>query len=367
MKRIVSILILSICAFCASGCNVSTTSLKNGQLCDCLSQKELEQIQKYAEQLRFEELREPLHELAVHPQKASLPVSEAIKHAAETGEKRHLPYAALFALRLYRKQKELYRQGYSLNNLCQGKYKERYYLACEFIRLAKLKGPGVKYVTTFDCYNWIQKNKPQFRNYLLIIQELSKIDRLQEELECQWHQDAAKTNSAQLEDLIKVKRFAMEAPVVPNGFAPAPVPEEINYILKRFQEQGRADHLPYLLEYGLNLYLKNLILTRLARVLPVNENLMLSELVRLAKLPKYKTYHEAGWLDSQFHKSGDITERPYGETGYSSYQIYIWYLENWRSIRDMPNIERLCDIQNQIEKAGMHGVGGGKVCHYGCR
>ena len=181
------------------------------------------------------------------------------------------------------------------------------------------------------------------------------------------NEPSGRLSDQELEDFIKVKRFAMEAPVVPNGFAPAPVPKEINDILKRFREQARADHLPYLLEYGLNLYLKNLTLTRLARVLPVNENLMLSELIRLAKIPEYETFHEAGWLNSQFHKSGDITERPYGETGYSSYQIYIWYLENWRSIRDMPNIERLCDIQKQIEKTGMHGVGGGQVCHYGCR
>lgn len=168
------------------------------------------------------------------------------------------------------------------------------------------------------------------------------------------------------EDFRKVKKFAMEAPVVPNGFAPAPVPEDINRILKELRKQHRTDHLPFLLEYGLNLYLKNLTLSNLARVLPVNENLMLSELVRLAKIPKYKTYHEAGWLNRQFYKSGDITERPYGETGYSSYQIYIWYLENWRSIQDMPNIERLIDIQKQIEKTGMNGVGGGLPCHYGC-
>lgn len=180
-------------------------------------------------------------------------------------------------------------------------------------------------------------------------------------------QVSERLSQQELEEIRRLERFAMEAPVVPNGFAPAPILEQINHILREFQEQDRTDHLPYLLEYGLNLYLKNLSLTRLARVLPVDENLMLSELIRLAKIPKYKTFHEAGWLNRQFRESGDITERPYGETGYSSYQIYIWYLENWSSIRDMPNIERLCDIQIQIEKTGMHGVGGGQVCHYGCR
>lgn len=161
----------------------------------------------------------------------------------------------------------------------------------------------------------------------------------------------------------ELERFAMEAPVIPNGRAPAPVPEEINRILRELREQGRKDHLPYVLEYGLNLYLKNLNLSRLARVLPVDENLMLSELIRLPKIPKYKTAHEAGWLNNQFYGSFEDT---YVATGHSSYQIYIWYLENWSSIQDMPNIERLCDIQKKIQKTGMHGVGGGLVCHYHC-
>lgn len=365
MKNLTAI--LTFCALCAYCNNASIGSMKHKQVSERLSQQELEEIRKYAEQFQFEELDNHLHKFIVHvhPGKPSQVVQKAIKRAAEIDEKRHLSYATLFALRLYRKQKELYNQGYSLN--CQEKYKERYYLAEEFARLAKLRESEVKYVTTFDCYNWAHKNKPQFRNYPLIIEELTKIDQLQEELDRQWHQAADKTTPAQFGDFKKIKRFAMEAPVVPNGFAPAPVPEQINRILKELREQHKTDHLPYLLEYGLNLYLKNLSLTRLARVLPVDENLMLSELIRLAKIPKYKTFHEAGWLNRQFRESGDITERPYGETGYSSYQIYIWYLENWSSIRDMTNIERLCDIQIQIEKTGMHGVGGGQVCHYGCR
>jgi len=178
---------------------------------------------------------------------------------------------------------------------------------------------------------------------------------------------SARLSEQEIEDLTKIERFAIRNPTTRDGQAPEPVPEKIEHILKKLRDQGRTEHLPYLLEYGLNLYLKNLTHSQLARVLPVNENLMLSELIRLAKIPEYETFHEAGWLNSQFHKLGDITERPYGETGYSSYQIYIWYLENWRSIRDMPNIERLCDIQKKIEKTGMNSVGGGKVCHYGCR
>ena len=195
------------------------------------------------------------------------------------------------------------------------------------------------------------------------MKELGKIDQLEKESEYRWQQIMSETTP----DIKKLEYFAMECPIIENGRAPELVPAQINRILKEFREQGRTDHLPYFLEYGFNLYWKNLIHSRLARVLPVDENLMLSELIRLAKIPKYKTFHEAGWLNKQFIKSGDITERPYGETGYSSYQIYIWYLENWRSVLDMPNIERLCDIQKKIEKTGMHGVGGGQVCHYGCR
>jgi hypothetical protein len=168
----------------------------------------------------------------------------------------------------------------------------------------------------------------------------------------------------ELETIHRLEHFAKETQVTRYGRQPTPIPEEINRILREFREQGRTEHLPYLLEYGLNLYLKNLTLSKLARVLPIDKNLMLSELIRLAKISKYKTAHEAGWLNRQFHGSfQDINEA----TGYSSYQIYIWCLENWISVLGMPNIDRLCDIQKKIEKTGMHGVGGGKVCHYGCR
>lgn len=194
-------------------------------------------------------------------------------------------------------------------------------------------------------------------------QELAENDQLQEKLNFQWHQAVQKARFTPFEDLKEIERFAMEAPVIPNGRIPATVPEEINRILEKLREQDRTEHLPYLLEYGLNLYLKNLIHSRLARVLPVDKNLILSELIRLTKIPKYKTAHEVGWLNRQFYGSfEDINET----TGYSSYQIYIWYLENWSLLLNMPNINRLCDIQKKIEKTGMQGVGGGLVCHYGC-
>lgn len=357
--------ILTFCIFCAASNDFTArSSAKNKQALGRLTRQELEGIRKYAEKFQFEELDKELRKSVVHvyPERPGQMVQKAIGHASEIYEKRHLPYAALFVLRLYGKQKELYRKGYSLN--CRYEYKERYYLAEEFIRLVKLREPYVEYDTTFDCYNWVQKNKKQFLNYPLVIRELAKIDQLQEEFERQWHQATEATTDAQFEGIKTIRRFAVETPVTRYGRQPTPIPEEINRILKELRERGRTDHLPYLLEYGLNLYLKNLTLSKLARVLPVNENLMLSELIRLTKIPKYKTAHEAGWLNRQFHDSFQDT---HVATGYSSYQVYIWYLENWISALDMPNIERLCDIQKKIRKTGMHGVGGGQVCHYGCR
>lgn len=358
--------ILTLCVLCVSSNNVLTNSAAvDEQASRQLSKLELEEIRIYAERFQFEELEKDLPEFIVHihPERPNQMVEKAMKHAAELDEQRHLPYAALFALRVYRKQKELYHEG-CLLSLYRDRHEERYGLAKELVRLTELKVLGVKHVTTFDCYKWVQKNKTQLHGYPLIIEELAKIDQLQEELDFQWHQAACKTTPAQFEDLKKIKRFAMEAPVIPNGWFPATVPEGINCVLEELREQGRKDHMPYLLEYGLNLYLKNLTMSRLARVLPVNENLMLMELIRLTKIPKYNTAHEAGWLNSQFYGRFEESNQA---TGYSSYQIYIWYLENWSSLLDMPNIERLCDIQKQIDKTGMKGVGGGLVCHYGCR
>ncbi len=369
MKYLTAILTLTFCVFCPSRNNLSTGLPKHKQVSECLSYRELDEIRRYAEHFQFEELKDHLLELKAHPEKPNLTVRSAIKHAAEIDEKRHLPYAALFVLRTYREQKKRHHQGYLLDSPSLARYKDRYDLAHEFIRLAKLKTTEAGYVTTYDCYNWVKKNKSQFRNYPLVIEELGKIDRLEDEIEYQWHRAAAETTPKQFEDFKKLKKFAMETPLVSElGRAPAPVPEHINRILRNLREQGRTDHLLYLLEYGLNLYLKNLTLSRLARVLPVKENLMLAELIRLTKISKYKTAHEAGWLNRQFDgRFEDPNYRPSDETGYSSYQVYIWYLENWHLVLDMPNTERLFEIQEQIEKTGMCGVGGGLPCHYGCR
>jgi len=353
--------ILTLCALCASCNNTSYDSTtKNKQVSGRLSNQELKEIRRYAEHFQFEE--SVGYWFVAVPKKPDPATQTAIKHATKTNEERHFPYATLFVLRLHHEHKKRYNKSYRLDFLKKtypGQYEGQYDLADEFIRLAKLENSKREYQTQV-CYNWIKENKSLFLNYKPLIEELGKIDQLKKDSEYRWQQIMSETAS----DIKKLEYFAIECPIIENGRAPEPVPAQINRILKEFREQGRTDHLPYLFEYGLNLYWRNLIHSRLARILPVNENLMLSELVHLAKIPKYRTAHEAGWLNNQFYGSfRDINEA----TGYSSYQIYIWYLENWSSVSDMPNIERLCDIQKQIEKTGMHGVGGGQVCHYGCR
>jgi hypothetical protein len=287
---------------------------------------------------------------------------EAIERAAKINETRHLPYIALFILRRYRENVMRDPKNYHSTTLARsGVLLSAGGVDLEY-EFARLTIPPTSQKNFFDinsCYDWIKKHKSKFSNYPPISEELNRIEQLRKNLERQRQEMAAELG------LDKLERFAIEAPIIPHGFTPAPVPDEINRILEKLREENRTEHLPYLLEYGLNLYLKHLTLSGLARVLPVDENLMLSELVRLAGIPEYKTFHEAGWLNSQFEKS-DITERAYGQTGYSSYQIYIWYLENWSLVSDMPNVERLYDIQKRIEKTGMQGVGGGQVCHYGC-
>ncbi len=155
--------------------------------------------------------------------------------------------------------------------------------------------------------------------------------------------------------------FARECPYKKNAWQPEPPPEKIDQILRQFQNEGRRDHFPFLLEYGLRVYWKNLQNTRLARELPVEKNLMLSELVRLAEIPKYTTAHEAGWLNRQFQSKFD-------RSGYSSYQIYIWIKEqHYFKRQDYPNIDRLSQLEQVIDSSDLNAVGGSEVCHYFCR
>ena len=344
---------LAFYALCTSCNKTSTIPIEHEQASDRLSQQELEEIRSYAEQFQFEELDETI----VSPSKPSVFVQEAISRAGVVNEERHLPCAALFVLRMYhenmkRRPKSNHRTTPANSNvwLVAGGHSLEY----EFARIAMPPRSKKDYYDVRSGYDWIKKHKSEFSDYPPIGAELDEIERLRENLERQQQEIAAEYDLKKLED------FAIHTPVFSNGRAPAAVPEEMNRVLEKLQAHQRTDHLPYLLEYGLNLYLKNLTFSHLARALPVDENLMLSELIRLTEIPKYKTAHEAGWLNNQFHG-------PFEETGHSSYQIYIWYLENWSSLSDMPNIERLGNIEEHIRETGMNGVGGGLVCHYGCR
>ena len=198
------------------------------------------------------------------------------------------------------------------------------------------------------------------RNCLLFIPVLSLVLLVGSE-----SQMPSKISSDKADQVVSAKLidFCIKAPMQQQGESagrfPKKVPQEIAKIIEDYKSQGRTDHLCYLVEYGLNVYLKNLKKSHLARELPVEENPLLAELVRMTEIQKYKTAHEAGWLNNQF----------YGEfkgTGYSSYQVYIWFLENYSYVSKFPNSDRIGVIDKKITETGKQGVGGGRVCHYGC-
>ncbi len=174
----------------------------------------------------------------------------------------------------------------------------------------------------------------------------------------------SKIESGEIDPNIPAKliNFCIEAPVEKDGRRPEKVPAEIVKIVEDYKLAGRKDHLCYLFEYGLTIYLKNLQRSGLARELPVDENVLLTELVRIAEIQKYKTAHEAGWLNRQVAPHGQ-----FNESGYSSYQIYIWHLEHISAVFDFPNADRIHEITKKITKTGFQGVGGSGNCHYGCR
>ena len=133
-------------------------------------------------------------------------------------------------------------------------------------------------------------------------------------------------------------------------------------LLRNKKATGQTDHFAFLLEYGLRVHQKYLEHTRLARELPLEENLLLAEFVRLASLPEYTNAHEAGWLNRQF-------DNRFSGTGHSSYQIYVWAKEHTQDLLDegrFPNEGRLARILEAIDKSGRNAIGGGMVCHYGC-
>jgi len=164
-----------------------------------------------------------------------------------------------------------------------------------------------------------------------------------------------------------IEVFAMRAPFVtwPHTEMAYAVPPlaEVVALLRSKRATGQTDHFAFLVEYGLRVHQKYLKYTRLSRELPLEENMMLAELVRLAQFPPYTNAHEAGWLDEQF-------DNRFSGTGYSSYQIYIWAKEHYRDIvndeQRYPNSNRILGVLDTIDKSARNGIGGGMVCHYGC-
>ncbi len=163
-----------------------------------------------------------------------------------------------------------------------------------------------------------------------------------------------------------IEGFAVRAPFVTQRVEcayPAPPPPEVVALLEAKKAEGVDDHFGALLEYGLRVHLGYLEHTKLSRELPLDSNLMLAELVRLAEIPEYTGAHEAGWLNSQF--LGEFSR-----TGHSSYQIYLWAKEHRADILSdderFPNRERIGEILNLVDSSSLNGVGGGEVCHYHC-
>lgn len=167
-------------------------------------------------------------------------------------------------------------------------------------------------------------------------------------------------------DLEMLAAFVERAEYVDKGDGPwegriSPPPPAIREMLDRFAQMGRDDHLPLLAEYGLKHQLLNLQRTGMGRDLDVEKNPMLSELVRLLKLPQFHSAHEAGWLDSQFYG-------PFEGFGWSSYQIYVEFRERGASLFE--NSHRAAAIESlmeQIRTSGRADVGGFGVCHYACK
>lgn len=168
MTRLIPISILISCTFCLSYNNVPYPP-EHTQLSNYLSEQELDEIRHYAEQFRFEEFVGS--GFIVAPEKPNPAAKEAIKHAAEIGEEHHLPYAALFILRLYHEHKRRYYQSYCLDllkNIYPGQYEGQYDLAYEFLRLTNLQKSDMGY-QTHSCYDWVKENESLFINYPPVI------------------------------------------------------------------------------------------------------------------------------------------------------------------------------------------------------
>lgn len=167
-------------------------------------------------------------------------------------------------------------------------------------------------------------------------------------------------NWLELEKSVRDARYVDRGDGPWEGRISAPT-ARISEILTQFRMAARTNHLPLLLEYGLKHHSMNLEFTGIGRELDVEHNSMLAELVRLLAIPRYKTAHEAGWLNSQFHGE-------FSGTGWSSYQIYVAANERghgWWGY--LPNADRLESLMTKIRLSGKANVGGYGVCHYGCK
>lgn len=134
---------------------------------------------------------------------------------------------------------------------------------------------------------------------------------------------------------------------------------ETTGILGELRDRGVEAHLPYLLEYGLKFHRACLDHSRLSRELPVGDNAAFRELVRLARIPRYRTLHEAGWLSHQF-------QGPFERSGWSSFQVYLWAKER-SNFDDWPNGDRILRLLAETDASPACRIGGDNVCHYGCR
>ncbi len=162
-----------------------------------------------------------------------------------------------------------------------------------------------------------------------------------------------------------IEVLALKAPFVTGveRAYPGPPSTQVVALLKSKKTEGPVEHFGFLLEYGLRVHWQHLEHTRLSRELPVESNMMLAELVRLAEIPKYRTAHQAGWLNSQFHGK-------FNQVGWSSYQIYVWAKEHSSEIfsdtERFPNWKRIGTMLDTIDGSSFNGIGGKGVCHYGC-
>lgn len=188
--------------------------------------------------------------------------------------------------------------------------------------------------------------------------------------------DKSRTGRSQAES--PLERFILETKKNSTPVLPKPNKQSIAMLHKK-KEQGEMDHLHLLVEYGLLIHWHNLQWTQLSRVLPVKDNLLLAELIRILNIPECQTAHECGWLNRQFYGNYDEKTDEYTPfdgnftqpIGWSSYQVYLWVKEHTPDILSdgstYPNWERIGELIKKIDNSPLNGVGGADVCHYGCQ